>query len=65
MDYDDGLAVDDTFKFSGKVFANTSGKSRIKPFGASMTVLSRRGKVVVSVCCTQKVTTRRGQFCPD
>jgi hypothetical protein len=27
MDYDDGLAVDDTFKFSGKVFVNTSGKS--------------------------------------
>ena len=39
--HDDGMTVDDTHKITKKVFVNTSGKSRVRPFTAVMTVLNK------------------------
>jgi hypothetical protein len=46
--YDEGLSADDTYKFSNRVFVNTSGRSRVQPFGCSQTMMSKQGRVVVS-----------------
>ena len=46
--HDDGMTVDDTHKITKKVFVNTTGKTRVRPFTAVMTVLNKLGKIVSS-----------------
>jgi hypothetical protein len=41
--YDKGLLGDDTYKFLNRVFVNTSGCSRVQPFGCSQTMMSKQG----------------------
>ena len=42
--HDEGMTVDDTHKITKKIFVNTSGRSRVCPFTAMMTVLNKTGK---------------------
>ena len=44
--HDDGMTVDDTHKITKFFFVNTSGRSRVRPFTAMMTVLNKTGKIV-------------------
>ena len=46
--HDEGMSVDDTHKLTKKIFVNTSGRSRVSPFTAAQTNLSKIGKIVAS-----------------
>lgn len=42
------MVVDDTHKITKKVFVNTTGRTRVRPFTAVMTILNKMGKIVSS-----------------
>ena len=44
--HDEGCSIDDTFKYPNKIFVNTTGRSRVQPFAAMQTILSRIGFIV-------------------
>jgi hypothetical protein len=41
--YDEGMSTDDAYKLLNQVFVNTSGCSRVQPFGCSQTMMSKHG----------------------
>ena len=46
--HDDGMTVDDTHKIKKKVFVNTTGRTRVRPFTAVMTILNEMWEIVSS-----------------
>ena len=46
--HDEGMSIDDTHKLTKKIFVNTSGRSRVSPFTATQTNLSKIGKIIAS-----------------
>lgn len=46
--HDDGLSMDDTHKITKRVYINTSGRSRARPYTALQTVLAKSKKIVAA-----------------
>ena len=47
--HDEMLRKDDTHKFTKKIYVNTAGRSRARPYTAMETLLSKAGKIVAAV----------------